>query len=161
MKLWLLTPGNAGPFVPTESRSCLLPERAGACCWEERGHRTWTELVKSKKWLSHHSSACALAFFFFPSSLFHLFLAEGETLEMLLQKESLESGKCVWPSVCRQWGLERQMVVVGGYQDSKVDFWQQKTSAALLQNNPCVCELKVLKIKGKFIILLNLTDTLF
>lgn len=33
----------------------------------------------------------------------------------------------------------------------------QKTSATLLQNNPCICELKVLKIKGKFIILLDLT----
>lgn len=31
-------------------------------------------------------------------------------------------------------------------------------SAALLQNNPCICELNVPKIKVKFIILLELID---
>jgi len=54
------------------------------------------------------------SYFFF--SLFYLFLREEETLEILLQKKSLENGKCARLNVCGEWGVqEREMefAVVG------------------------------------------------
>lgn len=91
-QLWLLTPGNARPFVPTETQSWLLPKRRG---------KEWPwDMVQSKKRHSHHSSAGALACFF---SLFYPFLRERV---VLFEKESLEREKCAFLIVCREWGVQ-------------------------------------------------------
>lgn len=60
-QLQLLTPGNAGLLVPAESCSCLLPKGGG----HNAGKRGAIGHGLSMKWLSHHSSAGALAFFTF------------------------------------------------------------------------------------------------
>lgn len=39
---------------------------------------------------------------------FPLLVRGGRTWELLLQKESLETGKCIWLHVCVQWGVHKR-----------------------------------------------------
>lgn len=113
-------------------------------------------MVQSKKRSSHHSSAGALASFF---SLFHFFLRERERV-VLLEKESLERAKYAYMIVCKKWGVQEGKMAFSVVRAEKTAKWISRTTVhlmpftTLLQNNPCTCEIKLSKTKGKCIVLL-------
>lgn len=150
-QLWLLTPGNARPFVPTETQSWLLPKRRG---------KEWPwDMVQSKKRHSHHSSAGALACFF------SLFLPFPERKSSAIWERELGKRKMCIPDCLQRMGSARGKNGVCSYglcSCGKTAKWTSGTTVhlmpftTLLQNNPCICEINLPKIKWKSIVLLDL-----
>ena len=72
-------------------------------------------------------------------------------MESVHDRVSVENGECRREKWSLQWWVANK--TAKRTSGTTVDLM---SSAALLQNNPSICELKVSKIKGKFIILLEL-----
>ena len=132
----------------TERQSWLPPTRR----WKGN-----TEHGGEQEKLSHHSSTGPVVFFF---SIFHLLLRKRETI-VLFEKESLEKGKCACLLVCKEWGVQEGKMKFSGLKRQQSGFLVLQYTWCLSKNNPCVCEIKLLKTKGKCIVLLYLIHYYF
>lgn len=136
--LFFLWPTSCG-FLPLEMPGPLSPQepggtlpKGGACCGEERGRGTWTELVQCKKWLSHHSSAGALAFSSFRFSPF----PEGENIRSAITERELGKWKMFMTECLREMGSagERNGVCSGGW------LTRQQNGLLVLQYTWCLLQ---------------------
>lgn len=156
--LWPTSYLSSCGFLPLEMPGSLFPQRDGldSCPKEggERGHRTWCRTRKGLP-TTPQQELQLFSFYFFTFSW------EREMV-VLFGKEILEKGKCACLIVCKEWGVQEGKMELSVMRAEKTAKWISDTtvhfmpSTTLLQNNPCICEIKLSKRKGKCIAQLHL-----